>query len=266
MTSVLQMVALHLRDMNLPAPSVDYLLVGGGSSGGHHQGPGGYSMGGAGGGGGMLEGFDFATTPGATYSITVGAGSAGNSGSIGGQSFIQIGASTLLSALYGGNGAYYGVAAAAGGSGGGGGMTFPTGGQGTTGQGSNGGNAPNGQSGGSGGGASGSGIDGRVSVLTGETYGGGGGNSVWIGSYPFVNGRTYGNGGAGGGGTGEGASKNGTPGTGGGGSTEGAGGSGRVALRYSRFFRAATVTGYVTESIVGEYRLYQWLADGTITF
>lgn len=87
--------------------AVDYLVVAGGGAGGGAVG--GFSGGGGGGAGGFRVGTAFAVTPGATYSITVGAG-----GAIG---------TTSQPNTMGGNGgnSIFSVVTSAGGGGGGGG-------------------------------------------------------------------------------------------------------------------------------------------------
>jgi uncharacterized repeat protein (TIGR02543 family) len=196
--------------------SLDYLVVAGGGGGGS----------GGGGGGGVLMGSNLAVTPGASLSLSVGAGGAGGSG---GNSSTPVnstngGASTFssLTALGGGSGGQGNQAARNGGSGGGSRYDCTSAnstciGYGTAGQGNNG--APStatsyggGAGGGGAGGAGqnttaantgGRGGDGLQSSITGSAiyYGGGGGGGINQNSSTFTpNGG--GLGGLGGGGTG----------------------------------------------------------------
>jgi hypothetical protein len=77
------------------------------------------------------------------------------------------------------------------------------------------------------------------------------------GSNPGINGlANTGNGGGGGGGAGAGASQ-----------TGGAGGSGIVVIRYPSYLAPATSTTGSPETYVsGNYRVYKFIASGTITF
>lgn len=220
--------------------SVEYLVVAGGGGGG-----GGW-FGGGGGAGGMQTG-TLSVTPGASLTVTVGAGgvggaAAGGAGGSGGES--QFGP---IKSIGGGGGGGNGTAGVAGGSGGGG-AESRAGGSGNAGQGFAGGNGGGAGSDGAGGGGgasaaggnraggvSGSGGAGRVSSITGApvTFAGGGGGGANTG--------TPGTGGSGGGGSGRagGAGLDGIINTGGGGggaggnggaSNGGAGGSGIVIV------------------------------------
>lgn len=218
--------------------SVEVLVVGGGGSGGRHSG-------GGGGAGGVIYNPSFAVTPGASYTVTVGAGGY-SSGLIGSYPTIAGGVGTnggnsqfgSLVAIGGGGGGYYGATGNSGGSGGGSARALGNGGTATTGQGYAGGysnvapgSSPDTYPAAGGGGAGGIGRsptatyggDGGPGLpfnITGVTkwYAGGGGGNIQEGTYL---------GGAGGlGGGGRGASSiniesqygwDGEPGTGGGG-------------------------------------------------
>ena len=249
----------------LNSVSASYLVVAGGGGGG---------AGGAGSGGGGAGGLLSGTTPlstTTTYTVTVGAGAVGRTGS-GYSSTIPSGSNSVfnsITAIGGGGGSSGNNIGGAGGSGGGGNGGYGTGGgAGTSGQGNAGGTGVGGgyippnetYAGGGGGGASavgangqantttlteigGNGGAGTASSITGTsvTYAGGGGGSCYGGN---ATSKTGGSGGAGGGGTGgTGDSVNGTSGTanlgGGGGagggtnSTSGGnGGSGVVIISY----------------------------------
>jgi hypothetical protein len=248
--------------------SVEYLVVAGGGSGGF-----GYSgaPGGGGGAGGVRSG-TLAVTPGASYTVTVGAGGAapgsnGSAGNDGGNSVFA-----TITSTGGGGGAtqgnYSASAGRSGGSGGGGyGGTSGTGsgGAGTAGQGNNGGNSASGAGGGVGGG--GGGGAGAVGTSGSGTTGGNGGagSAITIGgsTYSFGGGggggsnATAGTGGTGGGGNGGGGAGSAgdeyTGGGGGGGSGGGgAGGSGLVLISYAGA-GTATVGSFSTT--------YDWMLD-----
>ena len=259
---------------------VEYLIIGGGGGG-----AGGSAAGAGGGAGGYRTATGLSLTAGQTYSVTVGAGGAGNTspdnnnGSNGGDSVFG-----GVTSLGGGGGAGTGPASAsyagiglAGGSGGGG-RYGGAGGAGTSGQGNAGGASTSGGSRGSGGGggagaaggdgtssAGGSGGAGLASSITGTsvTRAGGGGGATW-------NNTSYTNGGAGGGGNGGHTATAGTANTGGGGGGNGssvngqAGGSGVVILR--TLGTASATTGSPTVTTDGSYNIYQFNADGSITF
>lgn len=243
--------------------SVDYLVVGGGGSGGSSVNTLVYGGAGGGGAGGFRTG-TLSVTPGASLTVTVGAGgtsATASSVAIPGNS----GASSVFSTITaagGGGGSVYGLLGVAGGSGGGGcgksDGTPCTGGAGNTpstspSQGNNGGtgggtgtsNAPDYGAGGGGGAgavgvagsttAGGNGGAGTASAISGSsvTYAGGGGGGTYNG------GGTLGVGGSGGGGAaGHSAGTAGTANTGGGGggsnnaAASGAGGSGVVIISY----------------------------------
>ena len=229
---------------NIAPKWVEYLVVAGG---------GGAQYGG-GGAGGLLAGI-LAVTPGATLTVTVGAGGAANTVSTGSNSVFG-----SITALGGGNGNIPGVS---GGSGGGS-WNVSAGGQGTFGQGNAGGYSPASVASGGGGagtiglgtnnasGYGGNGGAGIASAINGTitTYAGGGGG---------YGGTTAGVGGVGGGGNGSTTTTPvaGTVNTGGGagGGTAGGlgtGGSGIVIVRYpgsTQFYTGGTVwasyNGYV---------------------
>lgn len=225
--------------------ATDYLVVAGGGGGGSGDG-------GGGGAGGMRASTAFSVTPGATPTLTVGAGGVGAQGES--QTVVSANGSNSvfdsITSTGGGRGGQEGNSNGGnGGSGGGGGAGNSTGtaGTGTVGQGNNGGTKSGfalggggGASavGGNGGGTGGAGGAGSSSSITGSAvdYAGGGGGAARSGA--------GGTGGAGGGGNG-GLSTNGsgTAGTanrgggGGGGSDQnghgGLGGYGFVALSYT---------------------------------
>jgi hypothetical protein len=217
---------------------IDYVVVAAGGGGGSGNG-------GAGGGaGGYIQNLGVLVTPGATYSLTIGAGGAVNNNGSNSTGFGQ-------TSNGGGTGGPQGGSAGNGGSGGGaagagGAGTYNTSvGTGTSGQGNNGGygwlqNESDGGGGGGGAGANGGnggtnvgGTGGIGRTFNGTYYAGGGGGGTYVngGNYP---------GGLGGGGTG--GRTNGPAGTAGGtntggggggaGGTAGAGGSGVVIIRY----------------------------------
>jgi len=236
------------------ALSCDYLVVAGGGGGGYQRGGGG----GAGGFRTSIGGSALSVTAQA-YSITVGAGGAGDTNASGAGVNGSDSIFSTITSIGGGGGGSNSGAAANGGSGGGGGLN-PSGatfGTGTAGQGSNGGatnttqNSAGCAGGGGGAGAvgsngstsvSGNGGAGTASLISGSsiTYAGGGGGGSLEAS-------TAGSGGAGGGGNG-GVAALGTAGTantggggGGGGQNSntgisyagGTGGSGIVIIRYA---------------------------------
>ena len=235
--------------------------VGGGGGAGSPHIPGG-----GGGGGGVLTISSIVVTPGAAYTITVGAG--GNPGVNGGNSSV-VGNGVNMTAIGGGRGSRVGLAASTGGSGGGGtwgGSSYNPGQSGTSGQGNSGGNgsyssgnAADMGGGGGGAGGSGAGSSGNtagnggpgVTSLSGVTVGGGGGGSA-NGAYGNQ-GQPFGPG---------------TAGTGTGGGAFGqAGGSGRVEIRYSDTYGlASATTGSPVIGTSGGYRYYIWTASGSITF
>ena len=279
-------IATRFVNFNLAfTVEVEYLVIGGGGGG-----AGGSAAGGGGGAGGYLTATNYSLNPGQAYSITVGAGGAGNTSpdnndaSDGGNSVFG-----TITAIGGGGGAGTGPALASyagdgrtGGSGGGG-RYGGSGGAGTSGQGNAGGASTSGGSRGSGGGGgagaagtdggtgstdAGSGGAGLASSITGTsvTRAGGGGGATW-------NSNTYTNGGAGGGGNGGSSATAGAANTGGGGGGNGssangqAGGSGVVIIAAQQ--AAATVTGTYTVDTSGRsgWHVYTFTAGtGSITF
>jgi|TARA_E500000318_G_scaffold19840_1_gene20549 hypothetical protein len=283
---------------NISAPyTSNWVVVAGGGGGRTPLVPYGGGGGGAGGyraafasepTGGSASGESAITlTPGATYTITVGAGGSKNSN--GSDSSIAGPGVTTITSIGGGRGNYNNsnTATSAGGSGGGGvsaqegggGPVIP-GGAGTAGQGNDGGAGSSGgsnRSGGSGGGATqvgGNGVqngsanpggDGQATAITGSSVtlaggGGGGGQSGPAGGGP---------GGAGGGGGGSTGNNEpaGTANTGGGGGASannaGPGGSGIVILRIPTSNYSGTITGSPTVSVVGTDTVLQFTASGT---
>lgn len=188
------------------------LVVAGGGSGGSGSGP---NIGGGGGAGGYRNSTTFAVTSGTTYTVTVGTGGPGISGTTGRNSGTPS-AFGSLSATGGGGGGFNTTAGLAGGSGGGGGGTGSpsggsSGGSGNAGgyspvEGFSGGSSVNDYPGGGGGGAGGAGGSnngvagvGVANSITGTSvtyapggpgrspgnaslYGGGGGGSAYNGS------------------------------------------------------------------------------------
>jgi|9_EtaG_2_1085328.scaffolds.fasta_scaffold04981_3 hypothetical protein len=254
--------------------SANYLVVAGGAGGGRGNA-------GGGGAGGYLTnvgGASIALTPGVVYTVTVGNGGTGRSGSDNqggaGQNSVLSGTGiTTVTAIGGGGGGANGTSSGAGADGGsGGGANYnANGGSGTAPQGNDGGDGPgNGPAygGGGGGGAAatgangsgsggGAGGDGNANTITGSSvsYAAGGGGSV-------DSSGTLGPGGTGGGGTGGNNSTNATAGTvntgsGGGGSHQansGAGGSGIVILSVADADYSGTTTGSptVTTGVSGQ--------------
>lgn len=260
----------------LGSSTLSYLVIAGGGSGGG-------SNGGGGGAGGYLAG-TAAPTVGATYTVTVGAGAAGVTGTVRGNdgsnsSFSGTGIS-ITATGGGGGGSQSGTAAGrSGGSGGGGAYLSGAGGTATSGQGFAGGvGAAFSGNGGGGGGAGqvggaadsgpnyGKGGDGISSSITGTavTRGGGGGAGGADRS---------GAGGAGGGGAGGYTSSavSGTANTGGGGGggrtsvgTSGSGGSGVVII--SSPVAAVSTTGSPTVTTSGSNTIYTFTSSGSITW
>ena len=248
--------------------NIDYLVVagGGGSSAG-------YSFGGGGGGGGWTAS-TLSVTPGATYTMVVGAG--GTAGAQGTQSSIT----GVTIATGGGAGGAADNPGGFGGSGGGGGSKpneygIVTGGAGIAGQGFNGGAGAI-YSGGGGGGAgaqggtavndsAGSGGAGIVKTITGAAvyYAGGGGGG----------GGGAGAGGAGGGGNGSaggGSPSNGGTNTGGGAGSGGyvstaLGGSGVIILSVPSVSYSGVTTGSPTVTISGANTILKYTVSGTYT-
>jgi len=261
------------------APIVDYLVVagGGGGSGGDNGSTGG--GGGGGGAGGLLTGTNLTLANSTTYTITVGTGGNGGAfngglGTNGGNSSLSGTGLTTITAIGGGRAGALGNAAT-GGSGGGGGGRGGSGAAGTAGQGNAGGTGGNWGGGGGGGGAGaagtnasasgGNGGDGIQSSITGTAtyYAGGGGGG-------YNSGGSNGTGGLGGGGAGNVAATANTGGGGGGqpaGTGAGrAGGSGIVILRTAKAHSTVTTTGTVTHTTDGNYNIYSFTGNGTISW
>ena len=218
---------------------VEYLVIGGGGAG---AADGATTAGNGGGGAGGYRTGYLPVTASTAYSIAVGAGGAGTTGSsqVNGANSVF---SSITSAGGGGGGYFTSTPGAAGGSGGGGSAQTAAGGAANpAGQGNAGETATNGQGGGGGGGAgeaggtdgTGQGGDGLASSITGSSVtraGGGGGSRVSGGA------RAGGTGGGGAGGSGT-AGTSGTANTGSGGGagvsggSAGSGGSGIVIIRY----------------------------------
>ena len=214
---VIKFLTVGSYSVTVPAnkTSLDYLVVGGGGGGGS----------GGGGGGGVLQGSNFAVTPGASLNLSVGAGGAGGSG---GNWWVPAfatngGSSTFstITALGGGSGGQGSIRGGNGASGGGARYDCTDAsscvGYGTVGQGNDGAPSTAGSygGGGGGGGAGGAGLNttqthvggrggiGLQSSITGVAtyYGGGGGGSINQNNSQYMaNGG--GLGGLGGGGTG----------------------------------------------------------------
>ena len=276
-----------------PIPySIDFLVIAGGGGGGWDQnndvGAGGGGAGGyrnsystetSGGGGSSEASLTF--NVGTVYTITVGAGGAGNTG--GGtylgdngvnSSISGTGISTITSTGGGGGaGASGGAAGAAGGSGGGS-RNSGAAGAGTANQGFAGQVGTNNPNGGGGGAAeaggtdgNGQGGDGLASSITGSSVtraGGGGGGGK------FASGGIGGNGGGGDGGT-NAVGTSGTANTGGGGgggggdNTGGNGGKGVVILRIPTANYSGTTTGSPTVTTDGSDKVIVFNDSGSIT-
>jgi len=266
---------------------VEVLVVAGGGGGG-------YNGGGGGGAGGLLYNSAFTVTPGTSYSITVGTGGIGGSGStvLGSVGTNSIFGSLTANGGGGGNSRSATSGTTAGGSGGGGAAASNgfanSAGTGVTGQGTNGGvgtasdlgaNAAGGGGGGAGqSGQSGSyvlaggGGNGLNFSITGAPtwYAGGGGGGT------CVNGVNFAQGGLGGGGTGgistSMAGGTGVAGTGGGGGggngsgTPGTGGSGVVIIRYAVTSTNSTPLGIMQyNSDLKAVEVYEGPATGWIS-
>ena len=286
--------------------SVDFLVIAGGAGGGGGEIYPGYRAGGGGGAGGYRNSFSTESSGGGgssetsltldqgiVYTITVGAGGAGNTvaterGVAGSDSSISGSGITTITSLGGGSGGGTSYAATSGGSGGGGAGSdsAPTqaAGSGTANQGFNGGSTVGNNSGGGGGGAgsagssatgvAGDGGNGLSSSITGSAVtrtGGGGGGDESAGG-------TGATGGSGGGGNGGGNNTNGSnatvnTGSGGGGgggcnSTTAFGGngaSGVVILSMPLANFSNTTTGSPTESDDGTTKQLVFTASGTYT-
>jgi hypothetical protein len=292
--------SLSSNSISLPAIIVDYLVLAGGGPGGLSGGGGAgglrSTVGATGGGGSLESAVQFASNQ--TYTITVGAGGpgytgTGTRGSNGVDSSIIGGVLSLTSIGGGAGGGDFpapNATGANGGSGGGGGGGYyganQSGGRGTAGQGYDGGAfSMDNYLGGGGGGAGARGEDGQSytrggnggagisSSITGSsvTYAGGGGGGVWWVETPGSGGS-----GIGGSGTRYGVSGSGVvnTGSGGGGSdvngsgnytgTTGSGGSGVVILR--TISTASATTGSPTITTSGSYNIYKFTSSGSIRF
>lgn len=231
--------------------SVDYLVVGGGGAGGGYTSGGTAGGGGGGGAGGMRTGA-LSVTPGASLTVTVGAGGVSTvsevirCGNLGENSVFG-----SITSTGGGGGAGRNCGTGgSGGSGGGGYFDTNNGGTGTSGQGNNGGNGAQGDNtggfgdgiGGGGGGAGAVGSSAAHSSAIGGNGGAGAASSIPGSSVTYAGGgggkgNTNGTGGSGGGGNAGTNGANGTANTGGGGGggaggTVGNGGSGIVIISY----------------------------------
>ena len=276
--------------------SVDFLVIAGGGGGGYDQnndiGAGGGGAGGyrnsfstetSGGGGSSESSLTFSS--GIVYTITVGAGGAGNTGSgtylgvNGSDSLISGSDISTVTSIGGGGGAGAsgGSNGASGGSGGGSrnNAAGGVGGAGTANQGFAGGNGANNPSGGGGGAGelgnadgSGAGGDGLASSITGSsiTRAGGGGGGSKTGSGGVAGDGGGGAGGLNGVGT-NGATNAGAGGGGGGGSfTGGTGGSGVVILSMPDASYSGTTTGSPTVATgVSGKTVLTFTASGTYT-
>jgi hypothetical protein len=268
--------------------SVDFLVVAGGGGGGAYNGGGGGAGGfrtsaGTSGGGGSAES-QISVTSGTSYTVTIGAGGAGQVSSTQSVAGSNSSFSSITSIGGGKGGGYTGsfYSASSGGSGGGAAYAASSAGSGTANQGYAGGNGDgNNAAGGGGAGAVGSnatassggnGGNGVASSISGSsvTYAGGGGG----GAYPAGGASSAGTGGSGGGGNGgynaAGSAGTANRGGGGGGAQDtanppnnpgGAGGSGIVIIRYLGAQRGTG--GTVTSS--GGYTIHTFTSSGTYT-
>jgi hypothetical protein len=283
--------------------SADFLVIAGGAGGGGGEAYPGYRSGGGGGAGGYRNSYSTESSggggssetsltlnPGTVYTITVGAGGAGNTvaterGVAGSDSSISGSGITTITSVGGGSGGGTSYAATSGGSGGGGAGSdsapAQVAGSGTANQGFNGGSSVGNNSGGGGGGAgsagsagssiAGNGGNGLSSSITGSaitrTGGGGGGDE-----------SSGGTGGSGGSGNGGGNNTNGSnatvnTGSGGGGGGYcgsgtffgGNGASGVVILSMPLANFSNTTTGSPTESDDGTTKQLVFTASGTYT-
>jgi hypothetical protein len=283
--------------------SADFLVIAGGAGGGGGEVYPGYRSGGGGGAGGYRNSYSTESSggggssetsltlnPGTVYTITVGAGGAGNTvaterGVAGSDSSISGSGITTITSVGGGSGGGTSYAATSGGSGGGGAGSdsapAQVAGSGTANQGFNGGSSVGNNSGGGGGGAgsagsagssvAGNGGNGLSSSITGSaitrTGGGGGGDE-----------SSGGTGGSGGSGNGGGNNTNGSnatvnTGSGGGGGGYcgsgtffgGNGASGVVILSMPLANFSNTTTGSPTESDDGTTKQLVFTASGTYT-
>ena len=283
--------------------SADFLVIAGGAGGGGGEAYPGYRSGGGGGAGGYRNSYSTESSggggssetsltlnPGTVYTITVGAGGAGNTvaterGVAGSDSSISGSGITTITSVGGGSGGGTSYAATSGGSGGGGAGSdsapAQVAGSGTANQGFNGGSSVGNNSGGGGGGAgsagsagssiAGNGGNGLSSSITGSaitrTGGGGGGDES--------SGGTGGSGGSGNGGGNNTNGSNATVNTGSGGVGGGYcgsgtffggnGASGVVILSMPLANFSNTTTGSPTESDDGTTKQLVFTASGTYT-
>jgi len=292
-------IVSNLRNGYNSAPTtVEYLIVAGGGGGGTTYA--GSQNGGGGGAGGVLNGGSYAITPGVAITVTVGAGGTAQTYVY---TPATNGANSVfgsLTAVYGGRGGGYSAEGSNGGSGGGSSDNTPRG-LGVAGQGNAGGTGSSGGSNGGGGGGAaapgqqangsaypgGDGGAGVCSLITGAPvfYGGGGGGTGQSSTDALRHpSRPRARGGAGGGGiagfyvaTAQNTlvGQAGAPNTGGGGGAtwvnfegaSGRGGSGVVIIRYPSYLAPATsTTGSPETYVVANWRVYRWVASGSITF
>lgn len=291
-----------LWDQISPSVLVDFLVIAGGGSGGYDRGGGGGAGGyrcsvpGESSGGGTSAEIQLRFAVGSSYTISIGAGGAtqtgyatyndGTNSSLAGSGFATV------TSMGGSASGAQGYAPRLGGSGGGCDSTqnsASSGGSGTTGHGYAGGSAGfsyHAAGGGGGAGAiggtpgnsngtSGNGGVGVASSITGTSItraGGGGGGACMDFAAPRAGGSGGSGGGGAGGNTNGAAGTAGTANTGGGGGgganvTQGngaAGGSGVVILRALQ--AAASTTGSPTYTTSGSYHIYQFNGDGSITY
>lgn len=243
--------------------TINFLIVAGGGAGGYIN-----SFGGGGGGGGF-KASSLSVTPGATYTMVIGAGGtgvggAGTTSSITGVDIAAGGGAGGQAGSYVGGGNGYAGASGGGGGSFGGGETG-SGGAGIPGQGNNGGNGATFSGGGGGGGGgvggnaagdvAGNGGIGYLSTITGSNvyYGGGGGGGGGVGGV----------GGAGGGGN---FLSNGGANTGGGaGAGNQSGGSGVIILSVPTVSYSNVTTGAPTITISGANTILKYTVSGTYT-
>ena len=271
---------------NSTTTTVEYLLVAGGG-GGQAPTPQSYPFGGSG-AGGVLTSTGFDVTAGSVITITIGAGGAvdGYNGSDS-----TLAGNITITTTGGGGGSGWPSAGQAGGSSGG--TCYSSTGAPVSGQGHSGGISTAAQGAGGGGGAGGPGVAGEGNHLNGGAGGAGivsciSGSPIQYAGGGGGGGRSYGANTAGGlgcGGGGDGGhnsfGKNGGKGgqenTGGGGgagatgqvsdAVSGRGGSGICILRYPSYLnQAQSTTGSPNMYITGYWRVYKFVASGTITF
>jgi hypothetical protein len=242
--------------------TINYLIVAGGGAGGYVN-----SFGGGGGGGGYIAS-SLSVTPGATYTMVIGAGGtgAGGAGSNSSITGVSIASGGGAGGQAGSTGNGNGFTGASGGGGGSAdGSSAGAGGAGISGQGNTGGNGSTFSGGGGGGGGAvggnaagdvgGNGGIGYLSTLTGSNvyYGGGGGGGAGTG----------GTGGSGGGGN---YLSNGGINTGGGaGAGVTSGGSGVIVVSVPTVSYSNVTTGAPTVTISGANTILKYTTSGTYT-